>query len=188
MMRREYHGDGPTPLERSPVVAAMGPGGVMVKISDLKLSLRVFMRTYPWRIIDPVPASVLSRPLSTSRVAIVSSAGLVVPGEPPFDPDVRGGDFSYRVIPGDAPVQGLEEHHRSDAFDHAGIETDRNMAMPLDRLHEMAAEGQIGSVAPRNISLMGSITAPGRLVKHTLPQVADLLIEDHVDVALMIPV
>lgn len=188
MMWREYHGDGPTHLERSSVVVSTGPGGVMVKVSDLKLSLRAFMRAYPWRIIDPVPASVLSRPLSASRVAVVSSAGLVLPGEPPFDPDVRGGDFSYRVIPADAPVQSLEEHHRSDAFDHSGIETDRNMAMPLDRLHEMAAEGQIGSVAPRHISLMGSITAPGRLVQHTLPRVADLLMEDHVDVALMIPV
>ena len=160
----------------------------MVRIRDLKLSLRAFMRTYPWRVINPVPMTELTRPVADCRVAVVSSAGLVLPGEPPFDPEVRGGDFSYRVIPAGVDIQRLEEHHRSDAFDHSGIETDRNMAMPLDRLHEMAAAGQIGSVAPHHISLMGSITAPGRLVKRSLPEVADLLVSDQVDVALMIPV
>lgn len=160
----------------------------MVRVRDLKLSLRAFMRTYPWRVIDPVPATELARPVADCRVAVVSSAGLVVPGDPPFDHKVRGGDFSYRVIPADVEVQRLEDHHRSDAFDHSGIETDSNMAMPLDRLHEMAAAGQIGSVAPRHISLMGSITIPGRLVKRSLPEIADLLVSDQVDVALMIPV
>jgi len=121
-------------------------------------------------------------------VALVSSAGLVVPGEEPFDDGVRGGDFSFRVVPADTPVAALEEHHRSDSFDHAGIDADRNMGLPLDRLHELAAHNDIGSVAPRHISLMGSITAPGRLVKRTLPEVAEMLAADEVDVALMIPV
>jgi hypothetical protein len=35
---------------------------------------------------------------------------------------------------------------------------------------------------------MGSITAPGRFIKRTLPEVAGLLVEDKVDVALMVPV
>jgi D-proline reductase (dithiol) PrdB len=62
------------------------------------------------------------------------------------------------------------------------------MGLPLDRLHEFAADGTIGEVAPRHISLMGSITAPGRFIKRTLPAVAGLLVEDQVDVALMVPV
>ena len=160
----------------------------MVRVRDLSLGLRVFMRTYRWRAIDPVPASSLERSVTSCRVAVVSSAGLVVPGDEPFDQDLRGGDYSYRIVPADVELASLEEHHRSDAFDHSGIEADRNMAMPLDRLREMAADGQIGSVAPRHISLMGSITAPGRLVKFTLPEVADVLTADDVHVALMVPV
>jgi hypothetical protein len=35
---------------------------------------------------------------------------------------------------------------------------------------------------------MGSITAPNRYIKRTLPVIADLLIEDYVDIALMVPV
>jgi hypothetical protein len=160
----------------------------MVRVRDLKLSLRAFMIGYPWRVIDPVPAARLERPLPEARVALVSSAGLVVPGDEPFDDKVKGGDFSHRLVAADVNLAGLEDHHRSDAYDHSGVAADRNMALPLDRLHELAEAGEIGSVAPRHISLMGSITAPGRLVRRTLPKVVDLLVADHVDVALMVPV
>ena len=160
----------------------------MATTNELSLSLRIFLKAYRWRTIDPVPCASLGKPLSECRVALVSSAGLVVPGDVPFDPSVRGGDFSFRIVPADADVTRLEEHHRSDSFDHGGIEADANMGMPLDRLHEMAAAGEIRSVAPRHISLMGSITAPGRLIKRTLPSVGEQLSTDGVDVALMVPV
>jgi len=160
----------------------------MAETRELSLSLRAFLKTYPWRRIDPVPRSSLSKPISECKVGLVSSAGFVVPGEEPFSGSVRGGDYSFRVIPSDVEVQSLEEHHRSESFSHAGVEADRNMGLPLDRLHELAAAGEIGSVAPRHISVMGSITAPNRYVKRTLPVIADLLVEDHVEIALMVPV
>jgi D-proline reductase (dithiol) PrdB len=97
-------------------------------------------------------------------------------------------DLSYRVIAADAEVQALGEFHRSESFDHAGILQDRNVAFLLDRLRELARAGQVGEVAPRHLSFMGSITAPGRLVKRTAPQAARLLVEDEVDIALLVPV
>ena len=160
----------------------------MVETRTLSVGLRAFLKTYPWRRIDPVPVASLEKPISECNVALVSSAGFVVPGEEPFSGSVRGGDFSFRVIPDSINVQSLEEHHSSDSFSHAGVEADRNMGLPLDRLHELAAAGEIGSVAPRHFSVMGSITAPNRLVKRTLPMIANFLVEDHVDIALMVPV
>lgn len=160
----------------------------MVKVRDLDLKLRLFMRAYRWRTLDPVPVTERSRPLPECRVALVSSAGLVVPGDPPFDPDVNGGDWSWRTIPSGVDVQSLEEHHRSDAFDHSGIERDRNMGLPLDRLRELAADGAIGEVAPRHASVMGSITAPGRFTRDTVPEIVRALTADDVDVALLVPV
>ncbi len=121
-------------------------------------------------------------------MAVVSTAGLVAPGDAPFDDSVRGGDWSWRRIPATVDIQSLEEHHRSDSFDHAGITADRNLGMPLDRLRELERAGEIGAVAPTHVSLMGSITAPGRLVRDTLPAVADLLAADGVDVVLLVPV
>ena len=63
-----------------------------------------------------------------------------------------------------------------------------NVAFPLDRLHELAGEGTIGEVAPRHVSLMGSITAPGRLVAKSAPEIVEILRDDAVDVALLVPV
>ena len=160
----------------------------MVETGKLSVELQAFLKTYPWRRIDPVPKASLSTPISECRVALVSSAGFVAPGEEPFSHSMRGGDHSFRVIPGAMDVQSLEEYHDSDSFSRAGVEADRNMGLPLDRLRELAATGEIGSVAPRHFSVLGSITAPNRYIKHTLPAIADLLVEDHVDIALMVPV
>jgi D-proline reductase (dithiol) PrdB len=160
----------------------------MPRIDDLPLWLRAVLLAYPWRRIDPVPVAPLRKPLSECRVALVTTAGLVPRGAPAFDAQVRGGDVSYRVIGADADLTTLEEHHRSSSFDHSGIAKDRNLALPLDRLHELAEERVIGEVAPRQISFMGSITAPGRLVRDTAPNAATVLQEDAVDVALLVPV
>jgi D-proline reductase (dithiol) PrdB len=146
------------------------------------------LRVYPWRRVDPVPLARRSRPVSESRVALVTTAGLAPPGERPFDPAVKGGDSSFRVISRSADVSLLEEHHRSESFDRSGIALDRNVAFPLERLLELAAAGEIGAVAPRHLSFMGSITAPGRLAAGSAPEAARLLAEDSVDVALLVPV
>jgi len=166
----------------------MLPSSAMAETRTLSLALRTFLKTYPWRGIDPVPVASLTKPINECNVALVSSAGFVPPGEEPFSDSVRGGDYSFRVIPGTIDVQTLEDHHDSKSFSHAGVEADRNMGLPLDRLHELAAAGKIGFVAPKHFSVMGSITAPNRYVTRTLPVIADLLVEDHVDIALMVPV
>jgi len=160
----------------------------MATLESLRLSERVFVRTYPWRRIDPVPWTPLAKPLSACRLALVSSAGLVLPCQEPFDHRVRGGDPSFREIPNDADVRTLIDTHRSHAFDHSGIATDPNLGFPLDRVHELAASGFVGSLNRRHLSFMGSITAPGRLVRETAPAAARLLVEDGVDIALLVPV
>jgi D-proline reductase (dithiol) PrdB len=160
----------------------------MARIEELPLWLRATLKVYPWRRIDPVPCAPLRKRIANSRVALVTTAGLVPPGAHPFDESIKGGDYSYRVIVANTDVQALGEFHRSESFDHAGIAKDRNVALPLDRLHELARSGEIGEVAPRHLSFMGSITAPGRLVKRTAPEAARLLVQDEVDIALILPV
>lgn len=160
----------------------------MATLDSLRLTERIFVRTYPWRRIDPTPWTPLAKPLTACRLALVSSAGYVLPGQQPFDGGVRGGDFSFREIPADADPSALIDTHRSWAFDHAGMASDPNLAFPLERVTELAASGFIGSVNRRHLSFMGSITAPLRLVRQTAPQAARLLVEDQVDIALLVPV
>jgi len=160
----------------------------MGDLNEFPLPVRLFLKAYPWRKIDPVPLAPRKRPLSECRLALVSTAAFVLPGQAPFDESIRGGDFSFREIAGDADVRQLIESHRSESFDHAGIHQDSNLAFPIDRARELAERGRVGSLNRRHLSFMGSITAPGRLIKQTAPTAARLLVEDTVDVALLVPV
>ncbi len=160
----------------------------MAKISDLKLAYQIFMKAYPYRRVDWLPGAHLQKPLTEARVAVVTTAAFFRPDQPAFDTSIRGGDYSYRIIPIDTDLNSMNIAHRSDAFDIRGITSDKNLALPLDRLKSMAKDGLIGSVAPRHFSFMGSIAAPGRLIANTAPEVARMLLEDAVDAVLLTPV
>lgn len=160
----------------------------MANISDLPLSARLFLKAYRWRRVDPLPWSPARKPLAECNVALVSTAGLVAPGQERFDDGARGGDASYREIPADTDPRTLAESHRSQSFDHRGLAADPNLGLPLDRLRELAAEGIIGRVNHRHFSLMGSITLTERLVEESAPAVAAALVADEVDVVLLVPV
>ena len=160
----------------------------MGNLGEFPIKYKLFLTAYPWRRIDPVPWAPLKKPLEQSRIALISSAGLVAPGQEPFDDSIRGGDFSFREIPADTDVFSLKDTHRSDLYDHAGLRQDPNLAFPLDRLRELVESGRIGSLNHRHLSFMGSITAPGRLIKKTAPPAARKMAEDGVDIALLAPV
>ena len=160
----------------------------MGDLSEFPLKYKLFLKAYPWRRIDPIPWAPLKKPLRDSRAAIISSAGLVGPDQEPFDDSIRGGDFSFREIPTDTDVYTLLDTHRSDLYDHAGLRQDPNLAFPLDRFRELVRSGRIGSLSRRHLSFMGSITAPGRLIKKTAPAAVHKLVEDGVDIALLVPV
>jgi D-proline reductase (dithiol) PrdB len=120
--------------------------------------------------------------LSRRRVAIVSSAGLVRRGEDPF----RGRDADYRVIPSDTRPEDLMISHISINFDRTGFQEDWNVAFPLDRLNELAREGQIGSVARTHYSFMGA-TDPVMMEEHAR-ELAGRLKQDSVDAVILAPV
>lgn len=160
----------------------------MADLSELPFKYRLFLKTYRWRRIEPVPWTPLKKPLRDCRLVLVSSAGIVASDQKPFDKSILGGDPSFREIPVDVDVSTLIETHRSKAFDHRGIRQDLNLAFPVDRLRELTEGGRIGSLNHRHLSLMGSVTAPGRLIKKTIPLVVPRLLLDKVDIALLIPV
>lgn len=160
----------------------------MATLDELALRHRLFLKAYRWRRIDPVPWTPLRQPLAESRLALVSSAGFTLPDQEPFDESIKGGDVSFRRIPADTDVRSLGESHRSQAFDHSGIQADPNLAFPLERARELVERGRIGSLTPFHLSFSGAITAPGRLIKDTAPQAAEWLREAGADVALLVPV
>ena len=159
----------------------------MANLSDLKLTHRALIQAYPFRRMDWRPGTRLAKPLSKARVALITTAGYYLPSQEPFERSFRHDDCSYREIPGQTPVDTLLIGHSSDAFDHSGIESDRNLALPLDRLRELVEEGILGEAAPRHFSIMGSIIAPGRLISESGPEIAAKLRRDAVDAVLLVP-
>lgn len=160
----------------------------MAELSDLSLTYRLWLSTYRWRRVDPVPWAWPHAALSRQRLALVTTAGLYrQPMDPPFE-RTRGGDASFRVIPADVSVSQLEIGQTSEEFDPAGLQADRNLAFPLDRLRELHVTGEIGDIAPVHLSFNGSITAPGRLIAQTAPEAARVLRKEQVDAALLVPV
>src|SRR5262245_43309317 len=104
----------------------------------------------------PVPefdetAFTIPPPLREATVALVTTAGLIRPGEDLW----FEGDPGFRVLTRDD--QHLIVAHQSTNFDRTGIAADLNVAYPLDRLIEMEREGTIGHAAFHHLSFTGPI-------------------------------
>lgn len=95
--------------------------------------------------------------LSRRKVAIVSSAALIPRGAQPFPI----GSAEARFLPASIPPSDLLISHVSINFDRTGFQRDVNVVYPLDRLHEMAADGVIGGVADTHYTVMGSTDPVG---------------------------
>lgn len=144
--------------------------------------IRQSAATRPVPDLGPTP---LTRPpaLSQARVAVVTTAALTPRGERPPE----GGDPGFRVLHDGTDV---DLAHQSPNFDRSGWLADPNVVFPVDRLHELADEGVIGSVAPRHLSFAGN-QQPATLSAMTLdtgPAAASVLRADAVDVVLLTPV
>ena len=112
----------------------MLPSSTMAEARTLSLALRTFLKTYPWRRIDPVPMASLQKPVNECKVALVTSAGFVVPGEEPFSDAVRGGDYSFREIAGDVDVHP-KDRGPPWGLAHAHVVEDEGAALHAVREH-----------------------------------------------------
>jgi len=121
--------------------------------------------------------------LNQRRVAIISTAGL----HPADQENFELNDIGYRVIPGSYDASQLVMSHASVNFDRTGFQQDINIVFPIDRLRDLEAAGEIGSVATFHYSFMGAGWEP-KEIETTCYELAGLLKEDQVNAALLVPV
>lgn len=131
---------------------------------------------------EPSPRHRLTRPLGQARVALVATAGAYLESQPPFGRD-RGGDSGFREIP--AESDDLRFSHVG--YDTRRAEADPDVVFPLALLRRLAAEGEIGELAPRAFSFMGYVPEAQPLLDGTGPEVARRLLADAVDLVLLVP-
>ena len=154
----------------------------MARLETIPLSERKMMETLdctglegrrPW--VDP-------KPLSQRRVALLSTAALNLRSDQVFQRD----ETSFRVIPGDVDPGDIVMSHSSVNFDRSGFQQDLNVCFPLPRLHELAAEGVIGSVAQFHFAVSGA--AHPRDLEPAARTMARSMLAEGVDTVLLVPI
>jgi len=140
----------------------------------------------PWKSED-IPWTPVTRPLSASRVSLITTAGVHHKTQTPFDMQDPNGDPTYREIGSQSPLSDLMITH--DYYDHADADKDLNIVFPLDRLHELQQEKLIGRVAVLHYSFMGHIDGPhiSTLITRKAPEIARKLKDSGTDIALLTP-
>ena len=120
--------------------------------------------------------------MNARRVAIVSTAALNLRADAVY----QRNETSFRVIPGSVNPADVVMSHSSVNFDRTGFQQDFNVCFPLQRLHELAAEGVIGSVASFHFTVSGA-PHPAEL-EQSARAIARTMKADNVDTVLLVPI
>lgn len=138
----------------------------------------------------PIPFSPLCKPLQRSKVALISSAGIAMKDDRPFNQEGERqnpwwGDPSYRVLPNTATETDTNLYHLH--IDPRPALQDLNCLFPLGRLKELEELGEIGASAEQHFSMMGYILQPETLLKETVPAMIHDLRAERADVVVLVP-
>lgn len=92
--------------------------------------------------------------LSTSRLMFVTTAGgYLNDSQTPFDASNVLGDYSLRLFPTTTAFDDIAYAHEH--YDHAAVDEDPQVLLPLRHLEDLAAEGIIGELAHTVVSFSG---------------------------------
>ena len=138
----------------------------------------------------PIPWTPLHKPLKDCRVALLSSAGIALKTDKPFDQEGERrnpwwGDPGYRTLPRSATSADVNLYHLH--IDPRPAQQDLNCLLPLTRLLELEQAGEIGAATEKHYSIMGYILKPEQLLQETVPAMIRDLRADHADVVVLVP-
>ncbi len=136
---------------------------------------------YRWVVNHDAPWTPLAKPICECRVALLSSGGLYLKDQPPFEDN----DPSYRAIPKDADLDDLRIHHH--AYRDDDVDRDPNCVFPLARLRELVAAGVIGELADHALTFVPLYKAR-RETEERAPTIVAALHAMSVDAAFLVPV
>jgi len=124
----------------------------------------------------------LRKPISQSTIGIFTSAGVQLRNDSPL---AETNDLAYRLIDCATPLADLVVAHQTPVRSWA-LE-DLNVAFPRDRLVELEAEGAIGRLAPKAVSMVGSISKFTELLQKTVPAIKEEFDAQDVDLVFLFP-
>ncbi len=90
----------------------------------------------------------------------------------------------YRLHSPDTPFEKLAYAHEH--YDHAAVDADPQVLLPLDHLRGMTADGRIGALTAV-VSFMGYQPDVSRLLDETIPAILEVTREEKAQAALLVP-
>jgi len=141
------------------------------------------------RIIDTagIPWTPFQGKIEEGKLALITTGGIHLKEQPPFDMLDPSGDPSFRQIPADAIPDQLVITHNY--YDHRDANRDVNIIFPLEGARQLKTLNEIGAVNYRHFSFMGHILDQHleTLANDTAPRVAAALKKDSVDIVVLTP-
>lgn len=149
--------------------------------------VKAWIAREPSREIPWTPAA---KPLVGATVAMLSTAGISLAEDRPFDQEEERrnpwwGDPTFRVLPRETTQKDVRFYHLH--MDNRYAEQDLDCTLPLTRLRELESAGQIGRSAPSHYSFMGYILEPEVLLEQSVPAMINRMRAEQVDVVLLVP-
>jgi D-proline reductase (dithiol) PrdB len=149
-------------------------------IDELRAGVRAqYKPDFEFTTVADVPFTALSKPVSSSRIALITTAGLHLDDQEPFDRTTPTGDSSFRRIRASDDLSRLRIGWDVDRQQPAS--QDLNCAFPLALLRETC------EIAPTHYTFSGAIPDPRPLLEDSVPTVAGELRNDVVDAVLIAP-
>jgi D-proline reductase (dithiol) PrdB len=137
-----------------------------------------------------IPFQRLGVPLEEARLSLVTTAGIRMLADPPFDmqrekAEPTWGDPTYREIHRDATEADIDVHHLHINTDY--IRRDIDVMLPLRRMAELAQEGEIGELAPTSYSFYGFQWESTAFLNTAIQPMADKMKKEEVDAVVLTP-
>lgn len=133
-----------------------------------------------------VPWHQLKKPLQDCRVALVTTGGVHLANQTPFDVDSKNGDASFRELPTDSPLETYRITHTR--YDHSEADKDINCVFPIDRLRELVKDGFIKDLSKANYGFMGFMQKPIMdQLTNNAKEIAKSLKQQETDIVLLTP-
>lgn len=138
----------------------------------------------------PIPWTPLSKPLKEVSMSIVTSAGISLKSDPPFDMERERreplwGDPTYRFLPKGTTEKDIQVHHLHIKTNY--ILEDMNVMFPLGRMAEFEEEGIIGRLAPTSYSFYGFQWEGDDFLKTAIEPMAGNMKDEGVEAVLLTP-
>ena len=136
---------------------------------------------------EDTPWTRLTTDVDQSRLALITTGGVHLRSQLPFDMLDPHGDPTFREIPRAAVLSDLMITHNY--YDHTDADKDINIILPVERVYDLQKAHDIGAVNWRHFSFMGHILKHhiDTLMHESAPAVAAALKKDEVDIAILTP-